>query len=244
MKLRAVGLDLGISGKSAITTVEGDEFQLTCLESKAIMSIDAPEVERWLVNVVSRFNPDVVLMEINGPGGIFYPYVTKNHPTMKLATIDPQAQLPEEGDIMLWNEAYRISCREFLNIRAGMYWVVRLLMREQRLKFLKEYPEMFSQLSSLRWDHDTNRGDKIYMISKKKLKLKNLSDLDDEPFSKSPDMADSLALAVFGYTLLYQQYIEGMDGESEEIDEIYAPKVPGLFDLTPLDMEYAEVETL
>jgi len=244
MKLRSLGLDLGTSGKTSMCLVEGEDFFLTMRHLEAISSIDPPEVERRLDVMCGQWKPHVVLMEINGPGAVFAPYVRQNRPHIPLATIDPGAQLPEEGDILLWEESYRISCREHLNIRMGMYWVVRLLFQKQRIKLYKDIPELASQLSTLRWDHDPNRGDKLYMISKKKLKLKNLSDLDDEPFSKSPDMADSLALACFGYTCLYQQYLEGDEGESEEVNEIYDPKIPGYFDLTPLDLEYADIETV
>jgi len=244
MRIRVIGLDLGTSGKTAMSIVDGEDFFLTLKKLDVLESTHAPDVERHLNMLCSQWNPHVVLMELNGPGGVFADYVIENRPHIPLATIDVGLALPEGGDVILWEDSYRLSSREHINIRMSMYMNLRLLFREKRIKLYKDIPELASQLSTLRWDHDPNRGDKLYMISKKKLKLKNLSDLDDEPFSKSPDMADSLALACFAYALLYQQHLEDEAGEPEEVNEIYDPKVPGYFDLTPLDLEYADIETV
>ena len=237
--LTTAGLDLGTSGKSAITVLQGADFNLICRHSEAISSINPVDLEARIEVVHARFNPDVWVMELNGPGAVFSSYLQKNRPHIPLATIDVGARLPEE-DIILWSDAVRISDKEFLNIRAGMYFIVRLLMREQRLKFLKEYPEMFAQLSVIRWDNDNARGDKIYMIPKRKLKLKSNSDLEDEPFSKSPDMADSLALSALGYALLMQQLFDEST-EGEVMVDIIPPTVVGMFNIDQIGLEESDI---
>lgn len=242
--IRCIGLDLGTSGKTAMSIVDGEDFHLILRHLDVLDSADAPVVERRLNYLCGQWNPRIVLMELNGPGGVFAAYVQENRPHIPLATLDVSLPLPEDNDIPLWEESYRLTNREHLNVRMAMYWNLRLLFQKQRIRLYKDIPELASQLSTLRWDHDNLRGDKLFMISKKKLRLKNLSDLDDEPFSKSPDMADSLALACFAYTLMHQQELDGDEMGKEEADEIYDPKIPGLFDLSPLDLEYAQVDTL
>ena len=237
--LTVAGLDLGTSGKSAITVLRGADFNLTCLHSEAISSINPVDLEARIEVVHGHYSPELWIMELNGPGAVFSGYMERNRPHIPLATVDVSLAPPEE-DIRLWDDAVRISNREFLNVRAAMYWILRMMMRDQKLKFLQEYPEMFAQLSVLRWDNDNARGDKIYMISKRKLRLKSNSDLDDEPFSKSPDMADSVALACLGYALLMQRLAE----ESEAVEEgpdMIPPTILGMFDIGQIGLEEAGI---
>lgn len=83
------------------------------------------------------------------------------------------------------------------------------------------------------------RGDKIYMLSKRKLHMVT-SDLDEEPFSKSPDKADSLALGLFAYCLRREIGDDEQSGAPLE-DEIIQPTEPGMFSLIGFDegAEYA-----
>lgn len=239
--LTAAGLDLGTSGKSAISILRGVNWEVTCLHSEAISSINPVDLEARMEIMHARFNPDIWVMEMNGPGAVFAGYIQRNKGYLPLATIDVSARLPENQDIVLWDDALRISDKEFLNIRSAMYWIVRMLFRDQKIKLLQEYPEMFAQLSVLRWDNDNARGDKIYMISKRKLKLKSNSDLDDEPFSKSPDMADSLALASLGYALLMQELMGEQEGAGEEMVDIIPPTSQGMFDIGQIGLEESEI---
>lgn len=231
-------LDLGTSGKSAICIVQGEKFKVKCIYLEAIQSISAPDLEVVLDQAHARFQPQIWLMEMNGPGAIFEAYLQKNKPHIPMATVDTSLPLPEEYTIPLW-EDFEVNHKLVLNVRAAMYWILRLFYRDQRSKIYKDDEELFAQLSVLRWDNDNARGDKIYMISKRKLRFAT-SDLDEEPFSKSPDKADALALAHFAYCLMEQQNVEGVETE-EQHDEVVEPPADGFFPVVGFEEEEGEM---
>ena len=218
--------DLGTSGKSAICALRGDRFRVKCIYLEAVQSIAGPDLEEMVDQVNRQFHPSIFLMEQNGPGAVFADYLTRFKPHIPLATVDTSLPLPEGYTIPLWDEI-EVNHKLVLNIRAAMYWILRLFYRDQRSTIYKEDEELFSQLSVLRWDNDNARGDKIYMISKKKLRF-TTSDLDEEPFSKSPDKADALALAHFAYCLAEQQGMESQAGEEAE-EQLIEPVSDGFF---------------
>jgi hypothetical protein len=231
-----VGLDLGTSGKTAICVVRGDGYKLRMIHMQAIQSISPPDVESWLERICGQYQPKIVLMEANGPGAVFHGFVERNKPHIPLATIDTSVPLPEGYELPLWGEV-AINQKEYLNIRAAMYFTMRLMFRDQKITLYKDDEELAAQLSILRWDHDNMREDKLFMISKRKLKTIT-SELDEEPFSKSPDKADALALACFAYALIQLQENEDV-GEVQEMDEIVEPTTDGYFPLVGFEGEVA-----
>lgn len=235
--ITVVGVDLGTSGKSAICVVRGDLFKVKCIFLEAVQSIAGPDLEAMIDRVSRQFHPSIVLMELNGPGAVFADYITRNKPYIPLATVDTSLPLPEGYTIPLWDEI-EVNHKLVLNVRAAMYWILRLFFRDQRTRIYKDDEELFAQLSVLRWDNDNARGDKIFMISKRKLRF-TTSDLDEEPFSKSPDKADALALAHFAYVLAEQQGMESQASD-EGHEEIIDPTTEGFFQ--NIGFEETEVE--
>lgn len=240
MTLTVGGIDAGTSGKSSICILQGNGWDMYCPVIEAIQSISAPDLESVIARHHAVYNPKIMIMELNGPGATLGPYIEKNQPQIPLATVDVSLPLPEEYSLWLWDEI-EVSHRIVLNVRAAMYWVLRLAFRDQKIKLHFDDEELEVQLGTLRWDNDNARGDKIYMLSKKKLKFKS-SELDSEPFSKSPDKADSLALAILGYTILMQQQLGDDDEIRQDVDEgeIFDPTHDGFFQLDHLTQEAVE----
>lgn len=225
----SIGCDLGRSGKTVITAIEGEKFKLRLVQSLIVSSISAPEVESMLANVHATIGGQIVLVESTGPGGVFADYIAKNRPGIPIYTVD--TSLPAI-DLALWNDIV-LTEKEFSNIRAEMFWIVRLLFRDQRISLPSEDPELFAQLSSMRWDLDKSRGERIRIEPKKYMKISYAaSELEGYSASRSPDKADALALAVLGYTFLAQN-----EGKENVVDEIIEPEVDGFFPIGALSEE-------
>ena len=237
--ITVIGLDMGISNTSSVCVLRGEGWNVECVRIEAIESISAPDLEHVIVRYDAAYKPRLVIMELNGPGGTFAPFVERNQPHIPLATIDVALPLPKDYELKIWDDI-SITNQTVLNIRAAMYWILRLMFRDQKIKLHFDDEELQVQLGTLQWDNDTNRGDKIYMVNKKKLKFKS-SELDSEPFSKSPDKADSLALAILGYTILMQQEMvdDAEVGQGVAQEEIIDPVAAGFFQLSELTQETA-----
>ena len=210
-----LGVDLGRAGKTAFCVLTGNEqFTIHCPHLSALSSVSSPQVEESLMTMYGRFTPDVIVLENNGPGGIFVDYLLHHHQELLSRIISIDTSLPPL-ELELWNDL-KLSAKELLNVRAEMYWLTRLLFKERRITLSEEDEELFAQLSTIAWDWDTTRNDKIYIISKRKLNLRTMSELGGELFSKSPDKADSLALAALGYAIVVQEFLTKTSEEQEE----------------------------
>ena len=220
----SMGTDLARSGHSAFCVLAGRDWRVHMIHLSSISSVTAPEVEAVLVSVASRFTPHVIVLESNGPGAMFADFVSLRQPGLSLATIDtslPATPLP------LWG-SLELGPKEILNVRTEMHWIVRLLLRDRRLTFDREDEELFAQLSSMTWDYDRIRGDRIALISKRNLRLPHGSELEVEPFSRSPDKADALALAALGYAALQQR---DLPATTEIEEDIIQPEFEGFYDI-------------
>ena len=231
--LRALGCDIGRSGKTAFSCVEetgvGNSWTLRQCMQTSIVGISAPEVEQHIVRWFSILNPAIVVMEGNGPGGPASDYIILNNPQIPLLVVD--TGLPGL-DVPIWNNVV-LSEKEFANVRAEMYWVVKLLLKERRLKFAYEDAELFGQLSSLPWELDKTKGERIKIASKRGLKLNYYhSELEGNPGSRSPDKADALALSCFGYAMVVGQTV----GKKDDDDGIYMPDQDGFFPIGHVDL--------
>lgn len=235
--LTVLGLDAGVAGYSSICVLQGNGWDVICPKIEAIHSIAGPDLELTLARYNAYYSPKLVVMEQNGPGATLGPYFERNQPQIPLATVDVALPLPDDYELLLW-EDQRITHEIVLNIRAAMYWILRLMFRDQKIKLWFDDEELEVQLGTIRWENDQVRGDKIYMVNKKKLKFKS-SELDSEPFSKSPDKADSLALAILSYSILMQQEIDDDTKINQDTDEreIIDPIAAGFFQLSELTQE-------
>ena len=220
-----LGLDLGRSGKTAFSGLEGADFHVRQCFSHAISSISAPDVETELVKICGLLNPQLIVVEADGPGGVFAEYVMLHHPEIPLFTVHTgHPPIP----LMLWHDIV-LTEQEYVNIRAEMYWIVRLLLRDSRLMFQYEDPELFAQLTSTQWDADKIRGDRIRIIPKKMMRINYYhSELEGNPGSRSPDKADALALSCLAYAILYSEDHAGRQ-KGEQPDEIIEPEEAGFF---------------
>ncbi len=221
----ALGLDLGRSGKTAFSCVTGLDFQLRQCFSHTISSISAPDVETELVKINRLLSPDLIVVEGDGPGGVFAEFVMLHHPEIPLYTVftgHPALSLA------LWDENV-LSEQEYINIRAEMYWIVHLLLKNARLMFQYEDAELFAQLTSTQWDADKARGDRIRIVPKKMMKISYYhSELEGNPGSRSPDKADALALSCLAYAILYTDDNAGRQ-KGGQSDDIIEPEEPGFF---------------
>lgn len=210
--------DLGRTGKTAFCVLQGDNFFIRCAHMEAIPSIAAPEVETHIKTINSMFHPSIIVMELNGPGGVFIDFALDRNPTLPIVAVD--TSLPGVN-IPLWNEI-ALGGEEFQNLRAEMYWILRLLFRDQRIKFPREDAELWSQLSTIKWTFDENKKDRILLESKKNMRLAQYRSELGPAFSSSPDKADSLALASLGYAII-QAEVTVAQTTGEEVDEVISP---------------------
>lgn len=220
-----LGLDLGRSGKTAFSALEGADFHVRQCFNHAISSISAPDVELELVKICGLLQPQIILVEADGPGGVFSEFVMQHHPEIPLLTVHTgYPAMP----LLLWHDII-LAEQEYLNIRAEMYWIVRLLLRDSRLMFQYEDPELFAQLTSTQWDADKGHGDKIRIVPKKMMRINYYhSELEGNPGSRSPDKADALALSCLAYAILYSEDHAGRH-QGEQSDDIIEPEEPGFF---------------
>lgn len=93
--------------------------------------------------------------------------------------------------------------KQFLNIRAEMFWNLRQLFQNQQIDILDD-PELINQLSYLKYEVKAGE-EKIKIEGKKDMKARGL---------KSPDRADALALAFY-------QYLGTGSGETRKVKVIY-----------------------
>ena len=229
----SLGIDLGRSGHTAFSVIVGDGWDmLRLVHLETHQSIMATDVERYLVTINARFSPSICIVESNGPGGVFADFVAEHHPGIPLYPVDV-SQPP--FTLFLFNDI-KLDASEYLNVRAENYFILRYLLKAGRLKFAFEDAELFSQLSSTFWDVDKSKSEKIRLMPKRNMKISNFtSELEGIQFSRSPDKADSLALACLGYAILMQDDLAVGKGQAEE--EIIQPEVEGYFDLGSAGIE-------
>ncbi len=230
----SLGVDLGRSGKTAFSVLAGDEtWHTRVLHMEDISSISAPEAERILNVLNSQYQPNIIIIEANGPGGVLAEFAVKNNPNLPLYAVFPDHPAL---DIYLWNDIVMTE-REFLNLRAQNYFIIRYLFRDNRIVLPYEDPELFAQLTSTYWEADRIHSDKIKLTAKKQLRFSSHgSELEGYDFSRSPDKADALALAALGYAMLMQDEHAGSSGEAQE-EEIIEPFSDGFFPIGATDIE-------
>src|SRR5438552_105227 len=88
-----------------------------------------------------------------GLAAFFGALIDRDHPGIPMMTVDtsaPPIHLELLGELV-------VTEKELLNIRAEMYWITRLLFKEESIKLLEENAELLAQLSSPRWDYDKNK---------------------------------------------------------------------------------------
>lgn len=218
-----VGLDLGGSGTTVLTTLIGEAWKLRFLPQIAMRSVSPQEVEVQLLNLLGLYQPRAIFAEWNGPGNVFLQYVAERHPSLPIVGVDTSlAAIP----LTLWGNI-QMDSLSYLNIRAQMYWIVRLLYRDRRITAVEEDPELFAQLSTIRWEFDRQYKDRIQIKPKREMRAFYSSSLGEVTIARSPDKADSLCLAALAYALC--------QNEANTIvvpyDEIVQPDVDGYFSL-------------
>lgn len=227
----SAGVDLGSSGKTAFHVVVGQNFRLKTVYQHSIVSVRPQQVEEEIQAIYTQFNPDVFLMESNGPGAIFLSYVHEHLSHIPIVGVDTSSSPPEEG-IFVWDDMM-MNNKTHLNMRAIMYWIVHLLLRDQRLSLLREDAELFVQLTSTYWEFDKTRGDKLKITPKRNLRITG-SEFEGLDFSKSPDKADACALSCLGYTLLAQEDILTQRNPVKQEEEVIEPEFDGFFEIGKL----------
>ena len=233
------GVDVGRSGKTAFNVLYGDsQWNTEVLRMEDHSSISAPDVERYMLGLYADFNPDLIVIEGNGPGGVMAEYALKNNVTLPIYLVFPEHP---PFTLYLWNTLV-LHEREFLNIRAEQYFILRYLFRDNRIVLPHEDPELFAQLTGTYWEADKTRDDKIRLMAKKSMRFSShVSELEGYDFSRSPDKADALALAALGYSLLMQEILSDTQGGVQQEEEITDPIIEGLFNIGRADIE-VEVE--
>ena len=229
--LLSCGLDLGRSGKTAIAVISGTDWHLRLIHLEEHSSISAPDVENAILRVYARFQPKVIILEMNGPGGVFAEFAVQKNPGLPLLTVDVSHP---PIDLQLWPD-FQFIPEEYLNIRAEEYFIVHYLLKHRRLKFPYEDAELFAQLSSTYWDLDKTKAEKIRLMPKKNMKVSDFSnELEGLSFSRSPDKADALAMACLGYALIASN--EALD-TGEQVNDVISPLSDGLFNIGEIDLE-------
>lgn len=222
--IAVVGLDLGGSGTTVLTTLIGERWNLRFPPQIALRSVSPQEVETQLMNLLALYQPRAIITEWNGPGSIFLQYVAEHHPSLPIFGVDTSlAAIP----LTLWNNI-QMNSLGFLNIRAQMYWLIRLCYRDRKIIASKEDPELFAQLSTISWEFDRKYKDRIQIKPKREMRAFYTSSLGNISIARSPDKADSLCLAALAYALCEN---EANTVNVQQFDEIIQPEIEGYFPL-------------
>lgn len=222
----SLGLDLGRSGSTIPIVLGGDEWKLRLLHLENLKSVSAPFVEERVNTLYAMYTPGVIVIESNGPGGVFIDYLIKHNSALPVVGVDTSVPPIDIDGVELWGDMV-INAKEFYNVRAAMYWLTKLLFRDRRITLPFEDAALFAQLSSIMWMENRLTG-KIQIDSKKGMKTFK-SDLGEMDSSRSPDKADAFCLAALGYALIYQ----ATQTPAVQVDEIMEPEpgFEGLFDI-------------
>lgn len=197
----ACGVDLGRSENTVPVILSGDKWHLRLTYMEKFKSISAPVVEELVNKLYSIYSPEIIVIEINGPGGVFIDYLVKHNSSLPVVGVDTGVPPTDINGLELWDDQI-INAKEFYNIRAAMYWITRLLFRDKRITLPREDVELFAQLSTVMWMEDKPTS-KIKLDPKKGMKTFK-SDLGEMDSSRSPDKADAFCLAALGYALVYR----------------------------------------
>ena len=224
--ITSLGLDLGRSNNTVPIVLGGDKWNLRLLHIETLKSISAPAVEEHVNTLYSIYIPDIIVIESNGPGGVFIDYLTKNNSSLPVIGVDTSVPPTDLDGLSLWNDMI-INAKELYNIRAAMYWLVRLLFRDRLISLPYEDTELFAQLSGIKWAE--HRPTSKIILDTKKGMHSFKSDLGEIESTRSPDKADAFCLAALGYALAYRE----SHGQAVAVDEIIEPEPgwEGFFDL-------------
>lgn len=228
MAITSLGVDLGKTGNTVPVVLSGDNWRLRLIHIEKLKYNSAPRVESHINQLYAQYNPDIIVIESNGPGWVLIDYLAKNNSSLPLAGIDTSLPPDDLDELPLW-EDLAIHAKEFYNIRAAMYWITKLIFKDQRVKLYKEDTELFAQLSGIYWgEHPTNS--KIRIQPKKSMKTFE-SELGSLESTRSPDKADAFCLAALGYALSYRE--THVAGRGNTTDEIIEPPdgLEGFFDI-------------
>ena len=227
MPLTSLGFDLGKTGNTVVTVIQGENFKLRCSHIQSLSSIAPSQAEEMLKLNCAIYSPDIVVLESNGPGYVFIDYLVKNssNTNLPIMSVDTGNPVPDDLELELWDEI-KLTSRDFLNIRALMYWITRLVFRDKRMSLYKEDPELFAQLSKMGWEFDENKKDKIKIESKRKMRQKFYqSELGPISTGRSPDKADSFCLAVLGYAILHMEHAVSSRPALPDIEAVIEPPI-------------------
>mgnify|MGYP001563946509 FL=1 len=222
----AMGLDLGRTGNTISLILSGDKWKLRLTHIETFRNISAPRVEEHVNTLYSVYTPEIIVIENNGPGGVFIDYLVKNNASLPVVGVDTSLPPNDLDELPLWDDLM-IHAKEFFNVRAAMYWITKLLFRDKRITLPSEDTELFAQLSGIYWgEHPTNS--KIRIQSKKSMKTFE-SELGSLESTRSPDKADAFCLAALGYALVYRD----SQPQVAMVDEIIEPE-PGWEGIFPI----------
>ena len=214
----SLGVDLGRSGNTVPIILGGDKWNLRLLHIENLRSVSAPFVEERVNLLYSIYTPGIIVIESNGPGGVFIDYLTKHNSALPVVGVDTSVPPTDIDGIELWEDMI-INAKEFYNVRAAMYWLTKLLFRDRKITLPHEDIELFAQLSSIMWMENKQTG-KIMIDPKKGMKTFK-SDLGEMDSTRSPDKADAFCLAALGYALIYQDTLSTVS----QVDEIVEPEL-------------------
>lgn len=231
--ITSFGLDLGRSGNTVPIILGGDQWKLRLFHIETMRSVSAPFVEERVNTLYSIYTPEIIVIESNGPGGVFIDYLTKHNSSLPVVGVDTSVPPTDLDGIELWGDEMVINAKEFYNVRAAMYWLTKLIFRDRRITLPNEDTELFAQLSSIMWMEDRMTS-KIKIDPKKGMKTFK-SDLGEMDSTRSPDKADAFCLAALGYALIYHDSI----GTTVQVDELIepAPEYAGFFPLGQAGIE-------
>lgn len=224
------GLDLGRSANTVPVILGGDDWHLRLLHIENLRSVSAPFVEERINTLYSMYTPGIIVIEVNGPGGVFIDYLTKHNSSLPVVGVDTSVPPTDIDGVELWGDMV-INAKEFYNVRAAMYWLTKLLFRDRRITLPHEDAELFAQLSSILWMEDKQTS-KIRIDPKKGMKTFK-SDLGEMDSTRSPDKADAFCLAALGYALIHQ----ASHIPADSVDEITEPELAGFFPLGQAGIE-------
>lgn len=233
MAIISLGLDLGRSGQTIPIILGGDQWKLRLLHIETMRSVSAPFVEERVNTLYSIYTPGIIVIESNGPGGVFIDYLIKHNSSLPVVGVDTSVPPTDLDGIELWGEGMIINAKEFYNVRAAMYWLTKLLFRDRRITLPREDTELFAQLSTIMW-MENRLTSKIQIDPKKGMKTFK-SDLGEMDSTRSPDKADAFCLAALGYALIYQDVLT----PAAQVDEVTEPpeELAGFFPLGQAGIE-------
>lgn len=177
-----LSLEVSRTGEAVFCEVRGQDWKLQCTKLERSHQT-AIQVIHTAVQLCQEIKPHLTIMSANGVGKMIADSIMERRSELKKNLLTVVENSLPYYPLTLW-PGYDYERWHPNNVRSQAYLLVRDLLSEQRLTFLKHDDELFGQMTSVLRDRDARLRDVIS--------------------AKGSMKSDALALACLGYALEMQ----------------------------------------